>query len=94
MMSRVHELPAADGALLERGGELARIESALAEAREGRGRFVVIEGPAGIGKTTLLAAVRDAATAWAPDDSPNTPRPSSAQPEPARDGSFSPGSTH
>src|SRR5438552_7089754 len=47
--------------LLERGEELARIESALAEARTGRGRFVVIEGPAGIGKTALLATVRTAA---------------------------------
>jgi DNA-binding CsgD family transcriptional regulator len=50
------------GLLLERDDELARIESALAEARKGRGRFVVIEGPAGIGKTALLAAARSAAT--------------------------------
>jgi predicted ATPase len=50
------------GLLLERDDELARIESALAEARKGRGRFVVIEGPAGIGKTALLAATRSAAT--------------------------------
>jgi DNA-binding CsgD family transcriptional regulator len=49
--------------LLERSDELARIESALAEARSGRGTFVVIEGPAGIGKTALLAATRAAATA-------------------------------
>ena len=49
------------GALLERSEELARIESALAEAREGRGRFLVIEGPAGIGKTALLAAARTVA---------------------------------
>jgi DNA-binding CsgD family transcriptional regulator len=47
--------------LLERNDELARIESALAEARAGRGRFVVVEGPAGIGKTVLLAAARTAA---------------------------------
>ena len=54
-----------DGAesLLERDGELARIDSALAEARAGRGTFVVIEGPAGIGKTALLAAARTAAAA-------------------------------
>jgi DNA-binding CsgD family transcriptional regulator len=47
--------------LLERGEELARIESVLAEARAGRGTFVVIEGPAGIGKTALLATARRAA---------------------------------
>ena len=52
---------AATGPLLERSAELARIESALAEARAGRGRFVVVEGPAGIGKTALLAAARAAA---------------------------------
>jgi DNA-binding CsgD family transcriptional regulator/tetratricopeptide (TPR) repeat protein len=52
---------AATGKLLERSDELARIESALAEARSGRGTFVVIEGPAGIGKTALLAAARTAA---------------------------------
>ena len=44
--------------LLERGHELARIESALAEARDGFGRLVVIEGPAGIGKTALLSRTR------------------------------------
>ena len=49
---------AAGGPLLERSAELARIESALAEARDGTGRFVVVEGPAGIGKTELLAAAR------------------------------------
>ena len=52
---------ASTGALLERSDELARIESALADARMGRGRFVVVEGPAGIGKTALLAEARTAA---------------------------------
>ena len=47
--------------LLERRDELARIDSALADARAGHGRFVVVEGPAGIGKTALLAAARLAA---------------------------------
>ena len=47
--------------LLERREETARIESALAEARSGHGAFVVVEGPAGIGKTALLGAARCAA---------------------------------
>jgi DNA-binding CsgD family transcriptional regulator len=55
------KVAAATEPLLERNVELARIESALAEARTGRGRFLVIEGPAGIGKTALLAAARTAA---------------------------------
>jgi len=52
---------AARGPLLERSAEVARMEAALGEARLGHGRFVVIEGPAGIGKTALLAAARAAA---------------------------------
>src|SRR6266480_6198000 len=55
------KVAAATEPLLERNEELARIESALAEARTGRGRFLVIEGPAGMGKTALLAAARTAA---------------------------------
>jgi hypothetical protein len=56
------ELAAVPGVpLLERSEELARIESALARARTGRGSFVVIEGPAGIGKTAVLLAARTAA---------------------------------
>src|SRR5438093_8355356 len=55
------KVAAATEPLLERNEELARIESALAEARAGRGRFLVIEGPARIGKTALLAAARTAA---------------------------------
>jgi DNA-binding CsgD family transcriptional regulator len=50
-----------DDALLERHEELATIESGLARARAGYGSFVVVEGPAGIGKTALLAAARTAA---------------------------------
>ena len=56
------KMAAATEPLLERNEELARIESALAEARAGRGTFVVVEGPPGIGKTALLAAARAAAT--------------------------------
>jgi DNA-binding CsgD family transcriptional regulator len=41
-------------AFLERDREVAALEAALAAAREGVGRVVLIEGEAGIGKTTLL----------------------------------------
>jgi DNA-binding CsgD family transcriptional regulator len=40
--------------ILEREVELKRLRAALAEARQGRGRVVLIEGEAGIGKTALL----------------------------------------
>ena len=43
-------------ALLERGGELARIHQLLSGARAGAGGPLVIVGPAGIGKTVLLRA--------------------------------------
>ena len=49
--------------LLERSEELARIEVVLARAREGQGSLAVIEGPAGIGKTAVLRAIRAAADA-------------------------------
>jgi DNA-binding CsgD family transcriptional regulator len=42
------------GGLLERQGELARIDRLLAAARAGRGGVLVITGPAGIGKTVLV----------------------------------------
>ena len=42
------------GAMLERDGELARINTVIEGAAQGRGRLVVIEAPAGIGKTRLL----------------------------------------
>ena len=44
--------------LLERDGELAALQEAVAAARAGDGRLVVIEGSAGIGKSSLLAASR------------------------------------
>jgi DNA-binding CsgD family transcriptional regulator len=47
--------------LLERDGELARIEAAIASARAGTGATVLVEGPAGIGKSAVLAAARAAA---------------------------------
>ena len=42
--------------LLERGEQLELIESVLARGREGNGGMLVIEGPAGIGKTAMLRA--------------------------------------
>jgi DNA-binding CsgD family transcriptional regulator len=42
--------------MLEREAELGLIERGLELARGGRGTILVIEGPAGIGKTSLMAA--------------------------------------
>ncbi len=47
-----------DHGLLERVAELAEVAGALADARAGLGRLVVVEGPPGIGKSSLLAAAR------------------------------------
>ena len=47
--------------LLEREPELELLERLADEACSGRGRVVVIEGPAGIGKTSLLEVVRSRA---------------------------------
>jgi DNA-binding CsgD family transcriptional regulator len=47
--------------LLERIRELAVLEEAIADAARGSPGVVVIEGPAGIGKTALLRAARHAA---------------------------------
>jgi DNA-binding CsgD family transcriptional regulator len=49
--------------LYEREAELAVLSQALAEARAGTGGLVVVEGPAGIGKSRLLAEARAAAAA-------------------------------
>ncbi len=45
-------------ALLERDRELDAIRDGLSAVRRGEGRCVLVEGPAGIGKTALLAAAR------------------------------------
>src|SRR3954449_8771542 len=47
--------------LLEREAELAALSDALTAAVDGRGSVVLVEGPAGIGKTRLLEAARDLA---------------------------------
>lgn len=49
--------------LLEREDHLAELSAVLSRARDGRGRVVLIEGPAGIGKTRLLDETRDRARA-------------------------------
>ena len=46
------------GSLLERDVELASIDGLIAEAAVGHARLALIEGPAGIGKTRLVAEAR------------------------------------
>lgn len=48
--------------LLEREAELITLRAAVESARNGDGQLVVIEGPAGIGKTRLLGEARSLAT--------------------------------
>jgi len=48
--------------LIERAGFLASLEGLLREALDGSGRLVFLGGEAGVGKTTLAAALADAAT--------------------------------
>ncbi len=49
------------GELLERSVELGVIHEGAEAATAGEGRAIVVEGPAGIGKTALVAAARDRA---------------------------------
>ncbi len=42
--------------ILERDKELAALTAAITDGVAGHGSFVLVEGPAGIGKTTLLRA--------------------------------------
>ena len=44
--------------VLERDAELSRIEAAVTRAQGGHGSLLVVEGPAGIGKSALVGAVR------------------------------------
>ncbi len=48
----------ADADLLERDDELGIVDDLVGDAAAGEGRFLLIEGPAGIGKTRVLAEVR------------------------------------
>src|SRR4051812_30490989 len=52
---------AAQKQLIEREPELEVISAAVRAASMGAGRLLVIEGPAGIGKTRLLMAARESA---------------------------------
>jgi DNA-binding CsgD family transcriptional regulator len=47
--------------LLERERELHELDDALSAAQRGRGRVVLVEAPAGLGKTSLLAAASETA---------------------------------
>jgi DNA-binding CsgD family transcriptional regulator len=49
--------------LIERGRELAMLEAALEQACDGNGSFVVVQGPAGMGKTAMLRETRAIADA-------------------------------
>ena len=60
--------------LLEREGELARIRAQLDAAASGHGGVVLIRGPAGIGKTSLLEAAAELAAASQVTRSPGTSR--------------------
>jgi DNA-binding CsgD family transcriptional regulator len=51
------------GDLLERASELALVDRLITGARQGAGRVAAVHGSPGIGKTTLLAAVRGRAAA-------------------------------
>ena len=52
----------ADPLLLERDDELKRLDAMLEKASAGSGAVVRVNGPAGIGKSELLAAVRGRAS--------------------------------
>ena len=50
------------GGLLAREDELAAVSRTIAGAMDGTGAVLVLEGPAGIGKTAVLEAAREAAS--------------------------------
>ncbi|WP_459708260.1 BTAD domain-containing putative transcriptional regulator [Actinophytocola sp. KF-1] len=58
-----HTVPLPERGLYGREPELTRLTALLDEAHRGQGRIVTVVGEAGIGKTSLAAAVRDRARA-------------------------------
>jgi DNA-binding CsgD family transcriptional regulator len=63
MGSQAGAVRAKGAPLIERGRELATLEAALKQACDGSGSFVVVEGPAGMGKTAVLRETRAIAEA-------------------------------
>jgi DNA-binding CsgD family transcriptional regulator len=57
-MASASVLPSGETSLLEREAQVAALAALAGAARGGGGRFVVVEGTAGIGKTRLLAEAR------------------------------------
>jgi predicted ATPase len=55
--------PGADSQLLEREADLRDAEAMLSAAAAGEGSALLIEGPAGIGKSALIRAIREQAAA-------------------------------
>jgi DNA-binding CsgD family transcriptional regulator len=60
-MASASVLPSGEALLLEREAQVAALAALAGAARSGAGRFVVIEGTVGIGKTRLLAEARTTA---------------------------------
>src|ERR1700753_88560 len=54
-------MPATSTVIIERDQELGTLAQSIAAAADGQGHLVLIDGPAGIGKTQLLAEMRAAA---------------------------------
>src|ERR1700759_4456264 len=58
-------MPAPSSVIIEREQERATLLQSIATAAGGQGHLVLIDGPAGIGKTQLLSELRRAAGAGA-----------------------------
>src|ERR1700753_1527533 len=58
-------MPAPSSVIIERDQERATLLQSIAPAPGGQGHLVLIDGPAGIGKTQLLSELRRAAGAGA-----------------------------